>query len=199
MEPKFSNHTDLISSLRNGDENAYSFLVKFYHKKLCIYALSLINDHDLAEDIVQNVLISVWKNRFKLKEDFVVKSYLYKSVYNEFIDQYRKQKKVLTLEKKHIDALHYIVEEEDEKSLEKSMKIVKKEIENLPPKCKQIFLLSKEEGLTNIEISEYLNISVKSVEGHITKAFKILRSKLGEKIDGILFLLFGKEKLKLIN
>ncbi|WP_445747751.1 sigma factor-like helix-turn-helix DNA-binding protein [Polaribacter sp.] len=72
--------------------------------------------------------------------------------------------------------------------------IVKKEIENLPPKCKQIFLLSKEEGLTNIEIAEYLNVSIKSVEAHITKAFGILRSAIGNKIDGILFLLFGKKR-----
>ena len=124
----------------------------------------------------------------------MLKSYLYKSVYNEFIDQYRKQKTVVTLEKKYIDALTYIVEEEDEKSLERLMKIVKKEIENLPPKCKQIFLLSKEEGLTNIEIAEHLNVSIKSVEAHITKAFKILRSTLSHKVDGVLFLLFGIKK-----
>ena len=151
----------------------------------------MTNDSDLAEDIVQNVFMSIWKNRNKLKDQFVVKSYLYKSVYNEFIDQYRKKKAVLTLEKKHIDALTYIVEEEDEKSLEKLISIVKKEIEKLPPKCKQTFLLSKEEGLTNLEISEYLNISIKSVEAHITKAFSVLRKSIGNKVDGILFLLFG--------
>ena len=151
----------------------------------------MTNDSDLAEDIVQNVFMSIWKNRNKLKDQFVVKSYLYKSVYNEFIDQYRKKKAVLTLEKKHIDALTYMVEEEDEKSLEKLISIVKKEIDKLPPKCKQTFLLSKEEGLTNLEISEYLNISIKSVEAHITKAFSVLRKSIGNKVNGILFLLFG--------
>ena len=156
--------------------------------------MSLTNDYDLAEDIVQNVFISVWKNRFKLKENFVVKSYLYKSVYNEFIDQYRKQKKVLTLEKKYIDALTYILEEDDEKSLDRLLKIVKNEIEKLPPKCKQTFLLSKEEGLTNIEIAEYLNVSIKSVEAHITKAYAILRKSIGDKVNGILFLLFTRNK-----
>lgn len=57
-------------------------------------------------------------------------------------------------------------------------------------KCKQIFILSKQDGLTNIEIAEYLNISNKSVEAHITKAFSILRKTAGEKLNGILFLLF---------
>lgn len=192
MKNNFSNDTNLISSLKKGNEKGYTFLVKLYHKKLCVYAFSLSNDNDLAEDIVQNVFMSIWKNRLKLKNEFSVKSYLYKSVYNEFIDQYRKQKTVLTLEKKYIDALTYIVEEDDKKSLERLMKIVKKEIEKLPPKCKQTFLLSKEEGLTNIEIAEHLNVSIKSVEAHITKAFSILRKVLDNKVEGLLFLLFGR-------
>jgi RNA polymerase sigma-70 factor (family 1) len=194
MKVVYKNDIDLIKSLKRGDEFGYTHLVKTYHHKLCVYAVSLTNNDDSAEDIVQNVFMSIWRNRGKLKEEFVLKSYLYKSVYNEFIDQYRKQKTVVTLEKKYIDALTYIVEEEDEKSLERLMKIVKKEIENLPPKCKQIFLLSKEEGLTNIEIAEHLNVSIKSVEAHITKAFKILRSTLSHKVDGVLFLLFGIKK-----
>jgi|TARA_B110000967_G_C18899429_1_gene573480 RNA polymerase sigma-70 factor (family 1) len=194
MKVVYKNDIDLIKSLKKGDEFGYTHLVKTYHHKLCVYAVSLTNNDDSAEDIVQNVFMSIWRNRGKLKEEFVLKSYLYKSVYNEFIDQYRKQKTVVTLEKKYIDALTYIVEEEDEKSLERLMKIVKKEIENLPPKCKQIFLLSKEEGLTNIEIAEHLNVSIKSVEAHITKAFKILRSTLSHKVDGVLFLLFGIKK-----
>ena len=191
MKKAFINDKEFISSLKRGDSKGYQFLVTSYHQKLCVYANSLTNDPHLAEDIVQNVFMSIWKNRNKLKEEFVIKSYLYKSVYNEFIDQYRKKKAVLTLEKKHIDALTYIVEEEDEKSLEKLISIVKKEIDKLPPKCKQTFLLSKEEGLTNLEISEYLNISIKSVEAHITKAFSVLRKSIGNKVNGILFLLFG--------
>ena len=191
MKTTFLNDIELISSLKRGDSKGYKFLVASYHQKLCTYAFSLTNDFDLAEDIVQNVFMSIWKNRNKLKKEFVVRSYLYRSVYNEFIDQYRKKKAVLTLEKKYIDALTYIVEEEDEKSIDKLMKLVKNEIENLPPKCKQTFLLSKQEGLTNIEIAEYLNVSIKSVEAHITKAFNILRVNLKDKYETILFLVFG--------
>ncbi|MFK7812365.1 MAG: sigma factor-like helix-turn-helix DNA-binding protein, partial [Maribacter sp.] len=69
--------------------------------------------------------------------------------------------------------------------------LLKKEIEKLPKKCKHIFLLNKKEGLTHLEIAEYLGISTKTVEGHITRAFKILSKKLDAKIDTILFLLFN--------
>lgn len=185
------NNISLINGLKKGDSKAYSLLVDTYHNKLCVYAYQLTNDRDYAKDIVQNVFINIWRIRLKLKDDFAVKSYLYRSVYNEFLNQERNRVHAIPLDKKNIDALSSILEEEDEKSLDRLMNLVKREIENLPPKCKQTFLLSKQEGLTNIEISEYLNVSIKSVEAHMTKAFSILRKTVGEKMQGILFLLFG--------
>lgn len=192
MPIDFSDNSILIGELKNGNANAYSFLMDTYHQKLCAYAYGLTQDYDIAEDVVQNVFIRVWKRRHNLKTEFLLKSYLYKSVYNEFIDHYRKQKKVLTLEKKHLDALSDFVENKDD-DMDRLMSIVRREIKKLPPKCRKTFLLSKEEGLTNIEIADYLNISVKSVEAHMTKAFSTLRSKIGHKTDGILFLLFGSQ------
>lgn len=190
MQEVYSDNIELIHALKAGDPKAYTFLVNTYHHKLCVYAYSFTHDHNLSEDIVQNVFMRIWTKRNNLKEDFALNSFLYKSVYNEFIDQYRSQKTVYPLEKKYIEALNDIVENEDDHSLERIIKLVKREIQNLPPKCKEIFLLSKEEGLTNIEIAEYKNVSIKSVEAHITKAYSILRSALGENTNIYLFLLF---------
>lgn len=187
----FSDDSTLIEELKNGNAQAYSFLMDVYHQKLCVYAYGLTNDFDKAEDVVQNVLVRIWRKRQQLKSGFSLKSFLYKSVYNEFIDQYRKHKKVLALEKKHIDALTDFVENENIDDMNRLIAIVKMEIQNLPPKCRETFLLSKEEGLSNLEIADYLNVSIKSVEAHITKAFSILRLKIGNRTDGILFLLFG--------
>jgi RNA polymerase sigma-70 factor (ECF subfamily) len=194
MNSNFKKDDDLINALKKGDAKAYTFLVNQYHHKLCVYAFSLTKDHNLSEDIVQNVFMSIWNKKSNFREDLVLKSYLYKSVYNEFVDQYRKQKPVLSLEKKHFDVLSEIIEEEDGNSMEKLIKLIKKEIENLPPNCKQTFLLSKQDGLTNIEIAEFLNVSIKSVEAHITKGFSILRKTVGEKVNTVLFLLFGVKK-----
>ena len=191
MKEVYSDNIQLIHALKTGDPKAYTFLVNTYHHKLCIYAYSFTHDYNLSEDIVQNVFMRVWNKRENLKEDFIIISFLYKSVYNEFIDQYRSQKSVYPLEKKYIDALNDIVENEDEHSLDRIIKLVKREIQNLPPKCKEIFLLSKEEGLTNIEIAEYKNVSIKSVEAHITKAYSILRNSFGEKANVYLFLMFS--------
>lgn len=190
MAIDFSDNSILVRELKNGNTEAYSFLMDNFHQKLCVYAYGLTRNYDHAEDIVQNVFVRIWRKRHNLKTEFVLQSFLYKSVYNEFIDHYRKHKKLLPLEKKHIDALSDFVQHEDD-DMERLIAIVKREIQNLPPKCRETFLMSKEEGLSNIEIAEYLNVSVKSVEAHMTKAFSILRSKIGNRTDVLLFLMFG--------
>ncbi|MBT9190428.1 RNA polymerase sigma factor [Zobellia russellii] len=191
MKRSFNNQSNLIEGLKNGNEKAYVYLVENYHNRLCAYANSLIRDDLLAEDIVQNVFVQIWEKRAKLKNELTLESYLYKSVHNKFIDEYRKGKAVMALEKKYMTALELAIEEKDEAQEQKILNILFAAIQELPPKCKQIFLMSKKEGLTNIEISQCLNLSKKTVESQITKAFRILRNKMGEKYETILLLIFG--------
>lgn len=184
----------LIESLRNGDEGAYMYLIDTYHHPLCVYANSLIKNIYSSEDIVQNVFLKIWEQRTRLKSDHSLKSFLYKLVYNEFIDLYRKNQSLFTLEKNYYNTINSIVLEDDSESFQKILNVVNKEISNLPPKCKEVFILSKKEGLTNIEIAEHLNVSIKTVEAQITKAFSILRSSMQEKIKSIFFLFFGRKQ-----
>jgi len=179
----------LIERLRKGDEKAYMFLLDKYHRRLYAYALTLINDHALAQDIVQNVFLKTWQFRKKLNPQYTIQSFLYKSVYNEFVNTYKKDKATMVLQMKYYEALQEEVEKLDEKTLNKTIELVAKEVEKLPRQCKKVFSLSKKEGLTNIEIAEYLNISVKAVEANITKAFSIIRKKLGGKIEIPVFIL----------
>ena len=81
--------------------------------------------------------------------------------------------------------------EPEQQGTEEIMERVMFAINDLPPKCQQIFLMSKKEGLDNIEIAEYLEISRKTVENQITKAFTILREKLGKKYKTVLMVIFG--------
>ena len=164
------------------------------HKKLYLYAFSFTRHDELSKDIVQNVLINFWKQRERIDNNLKLKSYLYKAVYNQFIDHYRKNKKKTTLEQLHHRYLQTIVLDMDDTSQERLIAIVKKEIGLLPPKCKQTFLLSKKEGLSNIEIAEYMDVSIKSVEAHITKAFRLLRRRLGDSVELILFIMFDLKK-----
>lgn len=194
MTKKFANNVNLVNHLRKGDEKAYEYLIDTYNHKLCLYAKSLVNDVPLCEDVVQNVFIKIWECRNNLKTEFSIKSYLYKSVYNECINQYKKIQSVTALERKYIEGLDSIVEDKNEAALEKLIILVKEAIQELPPKCKEVFLLSKREGLTNLEISEYLNLSKNTIERQMSIAFSRIRKSVGNNSDIILFLLFGFRK-----
>lgn len=193
MNINYSNNKLLVKHLKKGNENAYIYLLDTYHEKLCIYANNLCRDIYLAEDIVQNVLENIWKKRLNLNEDYSLKNYLYKSVYNEFINQYRKKNNLLVVEKEYAEALLSFLTEEDSNDLDILILQVKKAIEHLPEKCKKVFILGKQEGLTYLEISEHLNISYRTVENRMSKAFSIIRKKVGDKMHTILFLIFGSK------
>ena len=161
-----------VEKLKKGDYNAYTLLMNNYYKNLCGYANLFTKDPSMSEDIVQNVFVKLWVYRKKIDPNIPIKRYLHKSVYNEFIDQYRKNKSVVTLEEKHLKAINTIIDD-NSFDIEKLMTRVNDEIEKLPEKCKKVFILNKKEGLTHDEIAEYLQISKKTVEGHLTRAFKI--------------------------
>ena len=169
-------HKDFINKLQKGDETAFKELVEKYSDALFGYALTLSGNHHTANDIVQEVFISTFEYRKKLNHKYSIKSFLYKSTYNKFIDLYYKNKSRSELHEQYRLILNQLLinPEENRLMLEK----MRREIENLPKKIKDIFVLSKTNGYTNLEISETLGISVKTVESNITKAYKILKKKL---------------------
>ena len=97
------------------------------------------------------------------------------------------------METAFVETLDTVARSENQEILKRKMEIIDMEIQNLPKKCSKVFLLSKKEGLTNIEIADYLGVSLKTVEGHLTKALKILREKLKDKIHVLLMILHSSE------
>ena len=188
----YRNDSDLIEGIKNGEENAFVYLVDHYNQRLYGYALTLTKDHAEAEDILQNVFLRTWEKRKKMCITTSLQNYLYKSVRNEFLNQYKKSRSTMILEQKYFEALEKITSNQDENEFQASLVRITREIQNLPPKCREVFIMSRKEGLTNLEISEYLNISVKTVEAQITKAFALLRKELDEKCKTILFMLMAK-------
>lgn len=191
MSAIYTNQKKLLKHLKKGKTPAYTYLVDLYYEQLCNYAQNLARDDYQSEDIVQNVIVRIWQQRDKLNSNINIKNYLYRSVYNEFIDQYRRSNAITALEKKYIEGLDIVLEDEEFNNSERIMAMVMKTVENLPPKCRETFLLSKKEGLTYIEIAEYQNVSVNTVEKQIGKAIRIVRETLKDKIKTVLFLLLG--------
>ncbi|MCM4167103.1 RNA polymerase sigma factor FliA [Arenibacter antarcticus] len=193
------NNEELTEQLIHGNEKAYMILLDTYHRRLYAYALTLSGNPDAAKDIVQNVFLNTWRFRKTLNPNLSIQSFLFKSVYNAFVNHYQQQKATMVLQNRYVEALKVVVEESHENDLERMIKVMNTEIDNLPPKCREIFILSKKEGLTNREISEHLNITIKAVEAQVTKAFGILRLKLGEKYKMILYAFMGLTSEKLTS
>jgi RNA polymerase sigma-70 factor (ECF subfamily) len=194
MKKDFAVEDVLLSEFQKGNDQALSYIMDHYHKPLCFYAYSLSNDYDGAKDIVQNIIINLWERRKALPNIKSFKSYLYKSVYNEFLNQIRTSSRMMVFEKEYFEALKDFVDDHDESKTKQQIALLHNEIEKLSPKCKETFLLCKREGLTYVEISDHLNISIKTVENHMIKAFSILRKKMKEKMNSLILLIFGSPK-----
>lgn len=180
MKPLYSDN-NLITALKSGDESAYKFLFNHYYSDLLYYVTALTNNSDKAADIVQDAIIKIWKQRATIQINTSIKNYLFSAVYHQFIDAYRKEKSQSNL----LDQLksEAILERLDlhENDQKQRLHQIKKLISTLPPKCKEIFLLSKQDGLRYQEIGSTLNISVKTVEAQITKAFRLIRKGVQAK------------------
>ena len=194
MKKNFASDKILLSEFKKGNDQALTHIMDHYHKPLCFYAYSLSNDYDGAKDIVQNIIINLWEHRKALPDIKSFKSYLYKSVYNEFLNQLRTSSRMMVFEKEYFEALKEFVDNQDESKTRQQIALLDVEIEKLSPKCKETFLLCKREGLTYVEIADHLNISIKTVENHMVKAFSVLRKKMKEKMNLLLLLIFVTQK-----
>lgn len=151
-----------------------------HYNQLCTYIYSISNDKLLAEDVVQNVMVKIWRNRRKIQIKSSLKKYLYRSCYNELVDVYKKNKKEFNyIQQVQKEALE-VFENMEEEFLQDKLNHLKKAIEQLPPKCKEVFELNKLQGYGYRESSEMLGISIKTVENQISKAMKTIRNQLGE-------------------
>ena len=174
---KFSRNN--VERLIKGDEKAFELLVHTFSKKLFAYAISLSGDYSLSKDIVQEVFISTFEFRKRLDPNYSIESFLYRSVYNNYLNKYSQQKSFKALKEKYILTLNQLMSEASQnEDFEKNIKEISHAIDQLPKKCKEIFILSKKNGLTNIEIAEYLGISIKTVENQITLAFSKIKKQL---------------------
>lgn len=178
MPHSFKHDDLLIQALKNGDEEAYKYLYTAKYKDIVFYINGLTRDYNKAEDIVQNVIYKLWKNRKKIEINGSIKSYLYKACYYSFINEYKKDKRKESLsEKIQKTAVLELIDNDQEQTIQK-LKSIAKLIEQLPPRRKEIFILSKMEGLTYEEIANHLNISIKTIEAQMSKALNEIRSQI---------------------
>lgn len=180
----------LIESLHKGLIPSYEEVYKQYFKALLCYAISLVNDEYLAEEMVQNVFLKIWEKKNQIDIQTSLKAYLYKAVYFECLNFLKHQK---VKQQYHAHASYVMKNEHapsatdqiQHKTLENNFR---KALDELPDQCSLVFKLSRFESLRYKDIAERLGISEKTVESHMGKALKLLRLKLAEFISLFLIL-----------
>ncbi|MBW8332323.1 MAG: RNA polymerase sigma-70 factor [Prolixibacteraceae bacterium] len=168
----------IFEELKRGKEYAFDFFFNYYYPGLCVYAQKIIElPEPEAKDIVQDVFVKLWNDRKKLDVQISVRSYLFVAVKNKCFDVLRKKKRSVKLQE--ITHQHDIADESFDGYVLCELEIIfDNGLKKLPDRCREIFELSRLQGLKNREIAEKLNLSEKTVENQMTKALRILKEEL---------------------
>jgi RNA polymerase sigma-70 factor (ECF subfamily) len=188
LEEKF-----LIQGLQTKNKIVFDFVFHYYYSGLCAYAEKIVGDTNTSEDIVQDLFFTLWVKYNQIQISSSLKSYLFTSVKNRSLDHLKKEKtktqsvNSIALLQNHDEnlSIFWFAESELETLVEKSL-------DKLPPRCREIFKLSRFEGLKNQYIAEKLGITKRTVELQISNALKILRKDLSPYLPLILISLILK-------
>lgn len=185
----------LVQRLKKGDVSSFDELFKRFNKKIYAFSLRYLKNKEEAEGIVQEVFLSLWKNRAKLKVESDFQAYLFSITFNAIKKRFRK----LNREQKHLEAYRQTLDTEPTLSdpnlhYNQLSELLEKSTAKLPPRQREIFLLSKKEGLTAEEIAVKLAISKRTVENHLFRAKAFLKSILVDErlLSSLFFWMFVK-------
>jgi RNA polymerase sigma-70 factor (family 1) len=167
-----------LEGIRAGDPSMFQVIFNEYYPALTVFARKFLVDNDMAKEVVQDMFVQLYEKRESLIIQTSLKSYLYQSVRNGCLNRIKQDK----IHQKHHEEILKSGQEDiewtdqmEQTELEKKVYSI---ISGLPPKCRQVFLLSRQEDLSNREISEKLSISIRTVETQISKALKVLREQV---------------------
>ncbi len=174
----------IFRKIKAGNIKAFEHVFRKYYSMLCNYAFKYLRDMDTCEEVVQDLFFTVWDKRDEIKIQTSVKSYLYRSVYNNSIN-YLKHKNI---ENKYGKFMRESASETgpditDEIYAEELNVIIESTLNQLPERSREIFSMNRFEGLKYHEIAEKLSLSVKTIEANMSKALKLFRKNLREYME----------------
>ena len=176
--------------LAKRDEAAFEQVFKTHYRNLHAYAFTILKDEDEAEETVQQVFYKLWERSDNLNFSGSIAAYLYRAVHNESLNSIKHQKVKANYQLHVAYSMKNKSEQEQTKWTEKELEgQFRKALNELPEQCRTVFQLSRFENLKYKEIAEKLDISIKTVENHMGKALKLLRTKLVDFIP-LLIILF---------
>jgi RNA polymerase sigma-70 factor (ECF subfamily) len=163
----------------HSDQSAYKELYLLFYKPLLQFGYSFVRSHEMAEEIVSDVFVNLWKKRAQITDIQNLRLYLFVSTKNTALNYLRSQKKPLLQAEQYQVQLQSIYFDPERLMITAEMvNRVQAAIRKLPPRCQLIFKLVKEDGLKYREVAELLSLSVKTVENQMITATR----RVGEAI-----------------
>jgi RNA polymerase sigma-70 factor (ECF subfamily) len=190
---------ELFDQIKSGDQKALELLFSIYFPRLNDFAKNVVKDDGISQDIVQEVFVKVWEKRDEI-ESLNLEAFLFRLVRNRCID-YIKHLKVVNnrMQEIHISSKYEelyridFIGNEPYVLIEKELKTkIENTIQDLPDRCREVFILSRMNGLKNKEIAEKLNINIKNVERHLNRALQSFRANFSEELPIALIILVLK-------
>lgn len=192
----YSKETDqeLVSLLKAGNESALSALYLRYWDKLLVVAANRLDSPFEAEEVVQDIFFSLWHRRESLELKYSLSTYLAVAVKYRIINVMDKQYRLRNKMNKAVDLkFESSAPSAETLMLEKElMAQIAITVQRLPEKCRIVFTLSREQGLSHKQIAKELDISEKTVEAHLSKAMKDIRNNLTIVFPALLWLIGSK-------
>lgn len=164
-----------LHAIKVGDVKAYEKLFRTFYAPLCGYVNKMVNDKEIAEEIVQDLFYKLWKNRATIEIKTSLKSYLYKSVYNKALHYFDHEKVKNKYAEYASHTLNYSITPDEAMETVEVYSLYKTTLNSLPTNTRKIFQMSRNYGLKYHEIADRLSISVKTVEANMGKALKAFR------------------------
>jgi RNA polymerase sigma-70 factor (ECF subfamily) len=161
-------------------KDVYAYLFNTYYSRLCAYALRYVERKEYAEDVVSDTFYKMWeKDNISIKTS--LQGYLFQAVYNNcmyFIRQKKHQEIQKEFDNTNSGKLIGGFTEEDSLIMKEIKEAIEQAVNKLPQQARTIFILKRHEGLKNKEIAKQLDISIKTVEMHMTRSLTFLRDEL---------------------
>ena len=188
MQVGFNLNT-ILQNLANDDKKALEDLFNYYYPRLYQFSKSFLKLEDGIDDILQEVFVKIWKNRANIRSSETFSPFIFTMTRNLLLNELRSR---LSNQKIKEKILKFSVPDEnysfDKLEYGELKETVDQIVNNLPYKQREVFLLSRYEGLSHKEIAEKLNISTKTVEYHISQSINTIKNKLEQL--GLISLLY---------
>ena len=182
MKQEINTDFKLVKSLKKGDLFAFNELFHKYSQKVYNFSIKHLENEEDVKDLVQDIFMKIWDKRKKLDANKSFNGFLFTISLNLVRDYFRKKVKDRNLINKWLEETEPYSEPTklsiEFRSLEKVVNII---VEQLPPKRRMVFRLSRNEGLCNDDIARRMNIQKKTVENHLNLALRYLRKRLQEQ------------------